>query len=296
MARDWEAQFRQWAKPPGKTEQERCDNAVSAIRNAIKASDKLNQRSITVFVQGSYRNNTNVRQDSDVDVGILCTDTFCYDLPDNTTPDMFGLNSRATYDYPQYKDEVQEALESYFGQSAVTRSNKAFDVHETSYHVEADVAPFFEHRRYNINKTYITGVELRPDNGGKVINWPEQHYENGCKKNTDTGRRYKSIVRILKALANEMTEEGKSAANVPGFLIECLGWNVPNDHFQKPTFTADVRSALAFIFNKTLKHEDCREWGEVSDLIYLFHSGQKWTWQQAHGFSSAAWDYIGFKD
>ena len=60
MARDWEAQFREWAKPPGQTEQERCDNAVSAIRNAVKVSDKLNKRSITVFAQGSYRNNTNV--------------------------------------------------------------------------------------------------------------------------------------------------------------------------------------------------------------------------------------------
>lgn len=41
MARDWEEQFRKRAKPPGKTEQNRCDNAVSAIRNAIEASDKL---------------------------------------------------------------------------------------------------------------------------------------------------------------------------------------------------------------------------------------------------------------
>ena len=68
MSRDWEAQFRERAKPPGKTEQDRCDNAASAIRNAIKASDKLRERGVSVFVQGSYRNNTNVRKDSDVDI------------------------------------------------------------------------------------------------------------------------------------------------------------------------------------------------------------------------------------
>lgn len=90
MARDWEAQFRVWAKPPGQMEQERCDNAVSAIRNAINASDKLNRRGITVFVHGSYRNNTNVRQDSDVDVGILCTDMFFYDLPEGMTAQDFS--------------------------------------------------------------------------------------------------------------------------------------------------------------------------------------------------------------
>lgn len=118
MARDWEAQFRGWAKPPGKTEEERCENAISSIRNALKASDKLRARGITVFSQGSYRNNTNVRKDSDVDLGVLCTDTFFFALPENTTRETFKI-SPATYHYEQYKDEVEEALVSYFGRVVV---------------------------------------------------------------------------------------------------------------------------------------------------------------------------------
>ena len=51
---NWEDVFRDRAKPPGKTEQDRCANAEGAIRNAIKASDKLNLRDIKVFAQGSY--------------------------------------------------------------------------------------------------------------------------------------------------------------------------------------------------------------------------------------------------
>jgi hypothetical protein len=35
VVRDWEEQFREWAKPPGKTEQDRCGNGVSAIRNCL---------------------------------------------------------------------------------------------------------------------------------------------------------------------------------------------------------------------------------------------------------------------
>ena len=72
MSVDWESTFSSWAKPPGKTEQEGCENAEGAIKNAIAASDKLKSRNIKVFTQGSYQNNTNVRQDSDVDIGILC--------------------------------------------------------------------------------------------------------------------------------------------------------------------------------------------------------------------------------
>lgn len=296
MPRDWEAQFREWAKPPGKTEEDRCDNATSAIRNAVKASDKLCARSLSIFAQGSYRNNTNVRKDSDVDIGILCTDTFFHaPLPEGWTQEKLGF-SDATYHYDQYKNEIEEALANYFGRSAVKRGNKAFDIHETSYHVEADVAVFFEHRRYQADGSYIEGVELRTDKKNRrVINWPEQHYENGVSKNKSTGTRFKSIVRVLKALSNEMTEQGVGAADVPGFLIECLVWNVPNSDFQNSTHRADVRAALAFLFNNTRSHEDYKEWREVSDLIYLFHSGQKWTWQQAHAFTSAAWDYIGFE-
>lgn len=295
MKRDWEAQFREWAKPPAKTEQDRCDNAASAIRNAIEASDGLRARDVSVFAHGSYRNNTNVRKDSDVDIGILCTNSFFYDLPKGTTRETFGITP-ATYQYEQFKKEVEEALVNHFGRAAVKRGNKAFDVHETRYHVEADVAAFFEHRRYQSNGTVLKGVELHTDKEDRrVINWPEQHYKNGTRKNTDTGTRFKSIVRVLKSLSNEMTGKGVQAGDVPSFLIECLVWNVPNDQFQHSTYTADVREALAFLFNNTMTQEACKEWGEVSELIYLFHSSQKWTWQQAHAFTSAAWDYVGFE-
>jgi predicted nucleotidyltransferase len=296
MARDWEAQFREWAKPPGKTEQDRCDNTVSAISNAIEASDKLRPRDVSVFAHGSYRNNTNVRKDSDVDIGIFCTDTLINDFPPGMNGDDFGLPP-ATYLYEQYKNEVEEALVDYFGRPAVKRGNKAFDVHETRYHVEADVAAFFEHHRYEKDGTYLEGVVLLTDKEKKcIINWPEQHYENGVNKNKQTGTRFKSVVRVLKALSNEMTEQGVRSGDVPGFLIECLVWNVLNDNFQNDSYRADVRSALAFLFNNTRSYEDCKEWGEVSELIYLFHLGQKWTWQQAHAFTSAAWDYVGFED
>ena len=92
-----------------------------------------------------------------------------------------------------------------------------------------------------------------------------------------------------------MSEEDISAAkSINGFLIECMVWNVPNDNFGHITFTSDVRFCLAYLFNNTMRDEQCSEWGEVSELKYLFRPSQKWTRQQAHSFVSAAWDYIGF--
>lgn len=296
MNQDWEEKFKRWAAPPGKTEEERCSNAEKAISNAINASDKLNYRNIRVFTQGSYRNNTNVKADSDVDIGILCFDTFFYYLPEGYSRENFDIIS-ATYSYEQFKNEVGEALISYFGSGAVSRGNKAFDVHETSYHVEADVVAFFEHRRYSTDGKYLSGVELRPDNGGRVINWPEQHYQNGVEKNKATSRAYKSLVRILKSLCNEMSDQNiQQAKDVCGFLIECLVWNVPNSNFSHSDWTGDVRACLAHLFNNTKKEENCIDWGEVSELKYLFRGAQKWTRQQAFLFIDKAWDYIGFTD
>ncbi|MFC1495196.1 nucleotidyltransferase [Thermodesulfobacteriota bacterium] len=292
---DWESTFRQWAAPPGKTERDRCANAEQATKNAISKNPKLKSRNIKIFTQGSYRNNTNVKKDSDVDIGVLCYNTFFYNLPEGYSKDDFNIID-ATYHFSDFKNEVQEALVDYFSKNSVHRGNKSFDIKENSYHVDADVTPFFEHRRYDANGTYESGVELYADNGASVINWPEQHYNNGVSKNNTTGRRYKSLVRILKSLCNEMVNNGSASAKpIPGFLNECLIWNVPNDDFGHSTYWADVRACLAHLFNNTRDNKDCSEWGEVSELKYLFRGPQKWTRSQAHQFISDAWDYIGFE-
>jgi hypothetical protein len=295
--RDWEKDFREWAKPPGDTEEQKIANAEKAIKDALKASDTLKKLDVRVFTQGSYQNNTNVRQDSDIDIAVVCYDVFFPDYPEGTSKETFG-NKDGDYDYKTFKNEVELALVARFGRSAVKRGNKAFDVHENTYRVEADVAPFFEHRRYDKLGKNLSGVELRPDNGKpvKVINWPQQHYDNGVSKNTDTGKRYKSMVRILKCLRNEMAKNNcREAEPIPGFLLECLTWNVPIDHFGHDTYKADVRACLAFLFNNTMTNDKCSEWGEVSELKYLFSPAQKWTRQQAHSFLGKAWDYIGFE-
>jgi len=290
----WEQWFKDKAKPPGQTEQSRCDNAVSSIRNALNVSTKLKSRGISIFAQGSYRNNTNVRRDSDVDIGILCTDSLLNDFPEGMSRDDFGLIS-ASYKYEQFKDDIEDALVQYFGRAAVKRGNKAFDIKETSFKVEADVAAFFEHRRYSKDGSYIEGVALRTDKGVRIINWPVKHYDNGVSKNLDTGKRYKSIVRVLKALSNKMAEENVQNGDIPGFLIECLAWNVPNGRFQNATYAEDVRESLIFLYNNTKSDELCKEWGEVSELKYLFRTSQKWTREQANAFTIAAWNYVGFE-
>lgn len=299
MTRDWESTFQGWGQPPSETERTKCENAERAVRKAIGASGELAERTIQVFAQGSYRNRTNVRHDSDVDICVLCKDVCFTDLMDGLTDADVGLQPHP-YTYPQFKNEVEAALRSYFGGQTVIRGNKAFDVHENTYRVDADVVACFEHIRYfrqaggGIGQH--RGTRLRPDNGGRIVNWPQQNYDNGVLKNSATGRCFKVVVRILKRLRNEMEDAAIPAAKpIPSFLIECLAWNVPNEGFDRSTHKADVRYALAHLWNETRSSDTCREWGEINELKYLFRSSQPWTREQANAFLDAAWNYVGFE-
>lgn len=293
---EWDEKFSRWAAPPGKTEQDRCENAARVVRAALDADDRLKSRS-RVFLQGSYRNNTNVRADSDVDVGIVYTGgTIFTEIPNGTRDSDFNL-SPSDYTFFEFKSEVERALVNYFGRAAVTRGNKAFDISENSYRVEADVAPFFEHRRYDENRRYQEGVELRSDTGQKIVNWPEQHYNNGVNKNNNTGRRYKHVIRALKSLRNDMNDAGyRSADPMIGFYIECLIWNVPNARLSSSASLYDnIKASIVYLFEQCEgadKNSPCDEWGEVSDLKYLFRNGRDPA--QVSTFMRDAWNYVGF--
>lgn len=291
-----EDSLKSWAKAPGQTESDKCVNAVTAVRKAIDASEKLSKLSIKVFAQGSYCNRTNVREDSDVDVCVHCTDSFFYYLPPELTNVDCGFVVPGPVNYATYKNDVGAALASYFKNGHVTRGSKAFDIKENTYRIAADVVPCFEYRRYAKDTTHIKGTAFDPDNGGRIVNWPDQNYDNGVAKNTDTGGRFKDVVRILKRLRNKMNDEKVAAASpIPSFLIECLVWNASNPAFGHDSYTVDVRETLAHLFNNTIKFEDCKEWGEVNDLKYLFWNGQAWNFNQAHAFISAVWDYLGYQ-
>ena len=296
MVANWEPQLVRWAAPPSQAEQTKADNAERAIRTAIASSSAIASRNVTVFSQGSYRNLTNIGGDSDVDIGICCHESWFYELPAGMSPEQFGFVTPAPYPYAEFKSDVEDALRQHFSGGIVNRGNKAFDIKENTYRISADAVPVFEYRWwYETNKPPLLGTALLSDDGNLIKNWPEQNYQNGVTKNSLTQRRFKSIVRILKNIRHELDNDGSRVAKTaPSFLIESLVYNVPNESFGYPSFTEDVRRVLAHIFNDTRDDGTCAQWTEVNDRKYLFHSTQAWTREVAHGFSSEAWDFLGF--
>ncbi len=295
----WEDTFRSWATPPGQTEKTKMENAETAIKKAIANHERLSGMDISIFAQGSYKMSTSVKQDSDVDVCIRLNSTFFERYPEGKTREDYG-NIEGSITFDEYKNLIQEALNNYFGSQYVTRGNKAFDIHSNSYRVDADAVPAFAYRYYygNGENDYRdpVGISFNTDRGERIINWPEHVYRNGVTKQSETGQRYKKIVRIIKKLRNKMQDENISNSHdIASFLIESMIWNVPKDKFGNYNYYDDVRAVLANCFNATLSNGACKEHCEVNDIKYLFHSTQPWTREKAHGFFDAAWDYIGFE-
>lgn len=283
--------FTQWSKPPSDTEETKCENARVAIAKAIGASAELSIRNLSVFGQGSYAANTNVRLDSDVDVCVLCKDTFFFDLPNGGAPNQYGFSSPAAYPFSKYKDDVHMALEERFGRDGVTRGGKAFDVHSNTYRVDSDAVPCFEYRYYlgTPSEGYISGVAFIDEKASRrIFNYPVQALENGRAKNVETGKRYKRVVRILKRLRNVLKNEGNLVASrIPSFLIECLVYRVPSSRFQNSSLTQDVHEVLYYLLGNMASDQNCLDWTETNEIKYLFRASQPWSREEAFTF---VWD------
>ena len=171
-------------------------------------------------------------------------------------------------------------------------------MHETRTRVDSDVVAAYRHRRYKRDRygqlVFEEGTEFDTDKGEKVINWPQQHYDNGVLKNARTSERFKAMVRALKNLCGEMDDNGApSAKPMKSFLLECVVYNVPDDKFGSSSYRTDMKSIIAHAWEATKADESCSKWVEVNDRKWLFRGSHAWTREDVHAFLRAAWNYDG---
>lgn len=282
-----------WTKPPSSTEESKVENAIRMVKEAINNDDKLNTKSIEVFAQGSYANNTNVKLNSDIDINVRYTGAFFYDLPKGQEKKDFGLNSPAKYSYKEFKDDVEKALISKFGHSRIDRRDKCINIKENSYIIETDVVPTWNFRRYKTDGDYILGARFFSDTKSEITNYPKQHIDNGINKNKQTSRKFKRLTRLHRKLRYKMIEDKIAvSSNITSFLLECLIWNVPNNVINNyDTWNDRLKQSIIFLYNKTKEEDDCKEWGEVSELLYLF-VGRKWSHNDVNIYMIQLWQYL----
>ncbi len=298
----WESKFETWRQRPGETELTKIERTERMIREAIKADAFLQSLDLSVIVQGSYANNTNVRSESDVDICVILRDTVNrVVLPAYQGASHYCAIPTATpkITAQQFKNALHVALYNKFGDASVSRhSGKCIEVHAgTGYsRVDADVVPAILHELYTPQAGHtvypdsprLTGVAIFPDQGNVIINWPLQHLTNGREKNKATGYKFKAAVRILKTLNLMMKSDYYTP--IPSFLIESLVYNCPNSCFTGDNLCQIVQSVLSHlsVFGSLLGMGPAYEWTEVNGIKMLFGSHQKWQTEDAAKFITQA--------
>lgn len=285
------------ARPASDSEEERMEHARSAVYDALRAGGILSSDKYEIFAQGSYANNTNVRNFSDVDINVCYTDAFYYDLPYGVAKEDYGFTGNVDYSFSRFKDDIELMLVSRFGRNQVQRKNKCLHVVENTYRAEIDVVPTWKYRKYKSRWNYDEGVALYPDNSFiKVINYPKQHLKNGIEKNTATYRRYKRTVCIIKNLKFKMEEEGYYRNDkITSFLIEGLLYNVGNDYYNADDWNEILKPIVNKLWYEAYNNTAyINGFTEVSGLLPLFGISRKWSVDDVRAFMWQLWYYLGY--
>lgn len=296
---DWENWLRTAVKPPSDHEDAKWKRTLDQIKASLDAHEPLKGRPWRVYAKGSYANNTNVRLNFDVDIAVEYYGYFYYEFAfamkgkDKSVVNIIDSNDPYTRD--QFKKDIHNALIASFGEESIEVGDIAYRIRNKKTTLPADVVPCWEYRRYDSEQAVHHGARIYTGKGKAVNNFPHQQLENGTAKNLATGRRYKRIARALKKLQTKLLTAGEVTDELPSYLIECLVYNVPNGSFSDDSYTANMRSVLAAIFNSTLTNGDWNDWVEVNDLKYLFRGQSKWTRKQVHDFADTAWRHMGYE-
>ena len=283
-----------WTGPSSDTEQEKQERTVRMIREAIQAHEPFEGCSLSVYAKGSYPNNTNVRQESDVDIAVQCHEAMYWkEAAPGAHPPSVAYSGPWTP--AALRREVTAALEAKFPGQLDTSGSTAVKVYSASARVDADVTPCFDYRYYFEGGSYRDGTRIVRMDGVHLENFPGQHLANGRAKNNRTGRNFKRVVRILKRVEYAMVADGYHD-EVPSFFIECLAYNCADAIFARSDWASRVKGVLATVYEalEGPESEDSSErWNQVDECLYLFFPRQKWTRETGRDYAYAAWTYLG---
>jgi hypothetical protein len=235
-----ESQLTTWSNP---TADISSATAYNSVKTALTSpNSKLANVSYDLFLQGSYRNATNIRGDSDVDIVVVLNSVFARDV---SVLDQYQQNLQsaafppATYRWHDFRRDVLQTLESYYGKQRVKPLQKCIQVNTGPGRITADVIPAIEFWKYDYFygagvEHHVEGVKFFDSAGNAIINFPKQHIENGQAKNAlgRTNGWYKGTVRMFKNARNKLIDTGQIPENcAPSYCVECLIYNAPDSCF-----------------------------------------------------------------
>lgn len=227
----------QWIAPGSNAT---ATKTYDSVKYALGKSVELGYLDIEIFLQGSYANSTNTRGDSDVDVVVMLKSSFYPDVQKLTTIEKSNYQSKysdSSETVETFRVKVERALVAHYGYSRVRSKDKCLYIPKEDGYVDADVIPALQVRKFTSfpavgDPSFIEGIRINPLSGGKIVNYPKEHKQNGYSKNKRTNDLYKPTVRQVKRLRRFAVDQGRVSEDATSsYVLECLVYNVPEEFF-----------------------------------------------------------------
>lgn len=226
------AQLQTWSHQGSITNSANTGNSIKTALEQYKGFPA--SISFDVYLQGSYKNDTNVYGESDVDVVVELTSSFYNNLTEEQQKSL-GFTD-AAYGHFDFRNDVETCLRQYYGTGNVQTGNKVFKIAPSTNRLEADVLVSLTYRLY-YNATqvsaYYPGIAFYARNGGnRTVNFPKRHSDNATAKHQSSNQWFKPTVRIFKNIWNYLiSNNGFVKATAPSYFVECMLSNVPDAQF-----------------------------------------------------------------
>lgn len=271
------AEQRQWTQQGS---QDAAKHTYDEVKKALAPVVANHGYGVDIFLQGSYANATNTRGDSDVDIVVLLESVYVPDtrrLNEAEKAREAASGTPSTTTSTTFRIEVEMALWDHFGVSNVQSKNKCLFIPKAGGRVDADVVPAFEHRLYTAfpasgSPSYIEGISIKPLDGSRIVNYPKRHIANGQTKNQAGGGNYKKTVRQVKRLRRRAVEMGVVRPDAaPGYMLECMVYNVPTHYFTESDDVDRLRSVMAWLSIHSAE-EMARDFKSCDEVHWLFRT------------------------
>ena len=243
------------------------------IREALDAYKGLSQFKYEIFLQGSYKNDTNLGGDSDVDVVVR--------LAPKLKPRVVVLSGEQLQEdgshrfalerWQSFREHAMKAMRARYGK-AVKSGRKTLKLPKGKIPADADLV---------VTLSYKEGIGFYlPDEGRWVVSYPQQHHQRGLKKEKATNERFKRTIRMFKAARNQLvSKRALTKEDAPSYFIECLLYNVPDGLFA-PKLAPTYTGILAWLKTAKLNDFQCQ-----NGLVPLFGpQPEQWSVKKARAF------------
>lgn len=291
------------ANGSSKVARKRIKRDLNRDRSALVQHTDIN--AFTVYTQGSYKNYTNTRGASDLDLIAQLRSPWIRNLDELTDVERERYHANtvnADYHYDDgFRDSVVQALRQFYRESTfkdpVSNSGKAIEIsgRHNPLPIDVDVVAAQEYRIYHSypkdgEPKYTEGMMFKPLMSDEWwVNFPKEHVKNSDAKHGN----FRETVRMFKNARNYYNDNHILNASAPSYYIECLIYNVPDSILKRTDLTDRFDNVLSWL------ESDGREYGsfdQVSEMEKLF-GGEKTQWSEsdAHSYVSkmrTLWDEL----